>query len=203
MSDKTNYAANVVAAKLYGIVDSPVEMVLGTALFERFSTLYQSWWCRVYSDSEYRKSLNEKTLNEGSLIAIVPQFNINAVGRVDFAIFLPRLQPGSPLVVIECDGHEFHERTPEQASKDKRRDRSLTAMGIPVFRFTGADILRDAKNVAYEVADLFDRQSTFIEERWWVEIGNEANINNPQEGCFIVPYQWPRMRTDGKRNKPE
>ena len=31
---------------------------------------------------------------------------------------------------MECDGHEFHERTPEQASKDRWRDRMIKRMGV-------------------------------------------------------------------------
>ena len=43
-------------------------------------------------------------------------------------------------VVVECDGHDFHERTKEQATKDKARDRQLLALGFPVMRFTGTEI---------------------------------------------------------------
>lgn len=46
-------------------------------------------------------------------------------------------------IVIECDGHEFHERTAVQASRDRRRDRDLQLAGHTVLRFTGSDIYRD------------------------------------------------------------
>lgn len=42
--------------------------------------------------------------------------------------------------VVECDGHDFHERTKEQAAKDRSRDRWLTAQGYSVLRFTGSEI---------------------------------------------------------------
>jgi very-short-patch-repair endonuclease len=45
--------------------------------------------------------------------------------------------------VIECDGHEFHERTKEQAAHDKRRDRELQIAGHSVLRFTGSEIYAD------------------------------------------------------------
>ena len=35
---------------------------------------------------------------------------------------------------IECDGHDFHERTKEQAARDKSRDRTLLSAGYPVMR---------------------------------------------------------------------
>lgn len=57
-------------------------------------------------------------------------------------------------VVIECDGHEFHERTAEQAERDKSRDRELVAMGFTVMRYTGREIWRDPTASANEVAEL-------------------------------------------------
>ncbi len=46
-------------------------------------------------------------------------------------------------VVVECDGHSFHERTKEQASRDRSRDRAMTLAGYKVMRFTGSEIYRD------------------------------------------------------------
>lgn len=54
-------------------------------------------------------------------------------------------------LIIECDGHEFHERTKEQAERDRSRDRALTAKGFTVLRFTGREINRDALACAREV----------------------------------------------------
>lgn len=53
--------------------------------------------------------------------------------------------------VVECDGHDFHEKTKEQASSDKRRDRELQLAGYHVLRFSGADIYKDACACAAEV----------------------------------------------------
>lgn len=46
-------------------------------------------------------------------------------------------------LIVECDGHDFHDRTREQASRDRARDRWLQGFGYPVYRFTGSDIWRD------------------------------------------------------------
>lgn len=54
-------------------------------------------------------------------------------------------------VVIECDGHDFHERTKEQAERDRTRDRSLQAAGYLVLRYTGAEIWRDPFKCAEDV----------------------------------------------------
>jgi very-short-patch-repair endonuclease len=53
-------------------------------------------------------------------------------------------------VIVECDGHDFHERTKEQAERDKSRDRELQALGYPVYRFTGSEIWRSAYRCASE-----------------------------------------------------
>lgn len=54
-------------------------------------------------------------------------------------------------LIIECDGHDFHEKTKEQAQKDKSRDRILKASGYTVFRFTGSEIYRDSAGCAREI----------------------------------------------------
>lgn len=53
--------------------------------------------------------------------------------------------------VVECDGHEFHERTREQAARDRSRDRDLQASGYAVLRFTGSELFRDPIAAATEV----------------------------------------------------
>lgn len=63
--------------------------------------------------------------------------------RADFLITV--ILSGKTLgrVVIECDGHHFHERTKEQAAHDRGRDRAMTLAGYKVIRFTGSEIHRD------------------------------------------------------------
>ena len=43
-------------------------------------------------------------------------------------------------VIIECDGHDFHEKTKEQVTKDKIRERFLVENGYKVLRFSGSEI---------------------------------------------------------------
>lgn len=74
--------------------------------------------------------------------------------RADFLI----LDASMPLdladprwMVVECDGHDFHERTKEQARRDKRRDRYFQSIGYKVLRFTGSEIWADPEACANEV----------------------------------------------------
>lgn len=70
--------------------------------------------------------------------------------RVDFFIIRPTIT-GFVYIVVECDGHEFHERTAEQASNDRQRDRFFTSKGYAVLRFTGTEIHNDPFKCGYEV----------------------------------------------------
>lgn len=55
--------------------------------------------------------------------------------RVDFV-----LEAYGVEIIIEVDGHEFHEKTKEQAAHDKKRDRYMTQHGHTVLRFTGSEV---------------------------------------------------------------
>lgn len=72
--------------------------------------------------------------------------------RLDFAI-----DPDGARIAVECDGHEWHERTKEQAARDKSRDRALVAAGWRVIRFTGSEIWADPRRCALEVSSLLNR----------------------------------------------
>jgi hypothetical protein len=60
---------------------------------------------------------------------------------------------GPVLVAVECDGHDYHERTKEQAQRDKARDRALQSIGWRVARFTGSEIWKDPVRVVIQLSD--------------------------------------------------
>lgn len=60
--------------------------------------------------------------------------------RIDFLI---SDEASGVTAVVECDGHDFHERTKEQARHDRQRDRELQGKGYLVLRYTGSEIWRD------------------------------------------------------------
>lgn len=73
--------------------------------------------------------------------------------RADFVV--TRLcDNASCKVVVECDGHNFHEKTREQAARDKKRDRDMQKQGYIVMRFTGSEIWTSAENCAREVFNM-------------------------------------------------
>jgi len=78
--------------------------------------------------------------------------------RLDFLIELTRVWPGSnggyrtvARYAIEIDGHDYHERTKEQARKDRQRERKLMRGGFTVIRFTAQEVWQDAMAVAQEI----------------------------------------------------
>jgi very-short-patch-repair endonuclease len=75
--------------------------------------------------------------------------------RADFVVF----HRYSPLrVVVECDGFEYHGRTREQDTHDKKRDRYMSQNGYRVLRFTGSEIMQDVWSCVSEICDEFDWQ---------------------------------------------
>lgn len=81
--------------------------------------------------------------------------------RVDF--FLKRhyasiRQPGELIldaaVIVELDGHEFHDKDKHQRSYEKKRDRYFVSQGYRVVHFTGSDVAADPFRVAHEVLEL-------------------------------------------------
>jgi very-short-patch-repair endonuclease len=86
-------------------------------------------------------------------VMIRPQARIGDY-RVDFLI-----SQGDTELIVECDGHDFHERTQEQAASDRSRDRYLQACNYVVFRFTGQEIFRDVEGCAKEVCEFIDKRA--------------------------------------------
>lgn len=72
--------------------------------------------------------------------------------RVDFLLTVKNNSSGAlKRLVVECDGHDFHERTKDQARKDRSRDRRLQELGYTVYRFTGAELYGDPVKCAHDV----------------------------------------------------
>lgn len=76
--------------------------------------------------------------------------------RVDFLIRAVSHE-SVKFIVIECDGHEYHERTKDQARRDRVRDRWMAAQGITVLRFTGSEIYRDALGCMDSLEDVISQ----------------------------------------------
>jgi very-short-patch-repair endonuclease len=95
---------------------------------------------------EHVHALGEHTyvMSHGNEYAFTTQRSISNV-RLDIFIvaFGPSLANMTQFA-IELDGHDFHEKTKEQARRDKSRDRQLLGAGIHTLRYTGSEVVKDA-----------------------------------------------------------
>ncbi|HHW14669.1 MAG TPA: DUF559 domain-containing protein [Firmicutes bacterium] len=87
-------------------------------------------------------------------VTVIPQWEVpteSGTFRADFAIIERHKDDVQLLLLVECDGHDYHEKTKQQAAKDKRRDRALKLAGFDVLHFTGSEIWRDPVACGIEV----------------------------------------------------
>lgn len=86
-----------------------------------------------------------------------PQYEIMCGKKkyvVDFLVMLEDFtseEPNLETIVIECDGHEFHERTKEQVRRDNERQLSLKMNGYDVVRLSGSQIYNDPMGCAEKI----------------------------------------------------
>lgn len=94
----------------------------------------------------------ERPLAHGE-IEIEPQAEIcTESGRYRADVLVRLVANGRTIsLVVECDGHDFHEKTKAQAAHDKRRDRALKLAGYEVIRFAGSEIWSNPSGCAEEV----------------------------------------------------
>jgi very-short-patch-repair endonuclease len=101
-------------------------------------------------------TVDPKTLtSDAGPVFVLQQFPI-AQYRADFLLYgIAHTQDRNGerqrfRLVVECDGHDHHERTKEQAERDRKRDRAMLMLGFQVMRFTGSELWRDADRCAEE-----------------------------------------------------
>ena len=65
---------------------------------------------------------------------------------VDFFI-----EKGETRLCIYTDGHTYHERTEEQAQRDRNIDRKLQELGFQVLRYTGKDVKENCQKIINDI----------------------------------------------------
>lgn len=155
---------------------SPIEQLLGAHIPSIFYGdeffLENSFWPFGTSGQEISEHLLEFERKRASRGALADPFFLATTQvkvdsyRVDFAISASGgvncgLESGAPIsggyyektchYFIECDGHDFHEKTKEQVARDKKRDRKIQLTGIPILRFSGSEIFKRPKACINEI----------------------------------------------------
>lgn len=137
------------------IGDSPIEKLLFTALVARIR----------FGGSEYEHlvvpgpyaPVEELLDGDKGRLVVVPQ--VEAAGwRVDFLVHCWDFGRATGRqqwrkLIVECDGHAYHERTKDQAARDRSRDREAQNQGYGILRFTGSEIYRDPLGCAAQITD--------------------------------------------------
>jgi len=83
-----------------------------------------------------------------SILAIESQIELTGM-RPDFIVSTRGRR--EKFMIVECDGHEFHEKKKEQSTRDKARARGFQAEGYSFYPFTGSEIWRDPCACADEI----------------------------------------------------
>jgi hypothetical protein len=96
-----------------------------------------------------------KETADSPIVQIQPK---RKVGPYEIALAIRVRGPQNRILklAIECDGHDFHEMSAEQAIKEKQFEKALTAGRYRLLRFTGAEISNDPAKCAAKIADEID-----------------------------------------------
>ena len=115
--------------------------------------IFKLWWKTLQVAGKWR-------MPELDLFAQYPTREINGrTYRIDFVVSPfdtdlhyegTLLGVNFPMLAIELDGHEFHERTKEQAIQRNQRDRDLQEIGFKLFHVSGSELYRDPPAVVGE-----------------------------------------------------
>lgn len=95
--------------------------------------LFHLWWIAVMEThakvmDSFPESLSPQLIHHYELLIRSKTYEL------DFAVIVNRANWRG--IAVELDGHEFHERTPEQVKIRDRRDRALQAAGWFIFHFS-------------------------------------------------------------------
>lgn len=102
-------------------------------------------------------------VDDQTFISVVPQYKEKIGDKtyfVDFAIILIPFYPSDPLykLFVEIDGHEFHEKTKQQASNDRKRERALLSKCDHLIRLTGSEVYKEGHRCAKETLSILRKK---------------------------------------------
>lgn len=113
----------------WALADSPIEKIMGEAII----------CCAKLNGGTAAKVIKPGEPLEGAeRLLVAPQRTIGFY----FADFAVIDQMHKRRLVVECDGYEFHDKSPMSVIKDRARDRFFLTQGWPVMRFNGSEITR-------------------------------------------------------------
>lgn len=159
--ERTNFEERIDAFKRgYALCESPIEQQVYVQWLQCFGTFQMEE--TINQDPAHLHQCTGFSLywkSPAVWMTLYPQHPIAIGGsnyRADFLIEAHTNNPfkgEKPLcsIVVELDGHDWHERTKQQATRDKRRDREFVQNGYTVLRFSGSEVFQDGMSVIRDV----------------------------------------------------
>lgn len=136
------------------VIESPIERML-------YSALVCVRTCQKLPNDDVDSTWPEFDIAHG--LVIEPQREIGKY-YVDFLVTYRFLLYSSRLkktvvqlensVIVECDGHDWHDFDEPTRRKEKQRDRFLQKEGYKIFHYTGKEITDDPIKVAEEIIEV-------------------------------------------------
>lgn len=129
-----------IARSTAGSTESPIETIFGTAAREFLLGRYAG-----HPTTRYFHCLQHQEFDfDGPHVLLIPQYRWRRY-RIDWVFKASLLE--QPYAFVECDGAEFHSSAEDQ-ERDRRKDAETQQAGIPLYRFTGSEIYRNARACA-------------------------------------------------------
>lgn len=120
----------------------------------------------------------DQVFGEGHTLAFIERNVPLESYRVDLLIELDG--DNKYKLAVECDGHEWHDRTKQQAAYDRSRDRDLLSRGVFTVRFTGSEIVHSAERCA---ADVYRALAMVADVAWLYAAGWSRGWDAGVESC--------------------
>ncbi|MEC5157207.1 endonuclease domain-containing protein [Chryseobacterium sp. MP_3.2] len=119
------------------ILQSPLERQLFLSLLKsyiKFETQYPLNW-QGETISIEGKTFDDKFNNFKEVLTVVDFF----------------IEKRQAKLCVYTDGHTYHERTEEQAKRDRNIDRKLQELGFTVLRYTGKEVKENPEKIISEI----------------------------------------------------
>lgn len=139
-----SFSISAFCAIRYGASTSPIEHLFVVAM---------QAMCEGGGYAAYNPEPTGDGSTETPGLHVFPQHPVGKF-RVDFLIYYVSHDgvAGVP-VVVELDGHDFHDKDKKQRAYEKGRDRFLVKQGLKVLHFTGSEVVKDPFAVAFEAME--------------------------------------------------
>ena len=120
-----NIRQEIIPATFCECIESPIEQIFITA-FELYIKL---------TDKEFVMLFSQKPIKVGKKNYVVDFY-------FEKDLYVNRFNTNKK-IIIECDGHEFHQKTKQQVKSDNEREYALKMAGYEMIRFSGSQIYNE------------------------------------------------------------